>query len=217
MLPLALAALFAVGSTVANNVAANKAASARNNALQAQRTRDRMKDEETQALQAQSEQRYDNTPQQMDEKRVQLGDYLSSVGNATAAPALLPASTSTVTVQEQGKQGGKAAAFTKQQADAKANLRSFGDILGAANRGQAEDLAKIGMLNGFRRGDQGALGLELEAASQRGQQARFLGDLFKLGAQVALMKGLSGGAPDPNATPFSQAAGTTTGRVAGPV
>lgn len=216
MLPLALAALFAVGSTVANNIAANKVASARNNALQAQRTRDRMKDEETQALQAQSEGRYDETPQQMDEKRVQIGDYLSSVGNATAAPALLPASTSTITVQEQGKQGGKATAFTKQQADAKANLRSFGDILGAANRGQAEDLAKIGMLNGFRRGDQGALGLELEAASQKGQQARFIGDLFKMGAQAAMMYGMSGGAPNPNA-PFSQAAGTTTGRLPGPV
>lgn len=198
MWPLILAAALMAGSTIANDVAAGKQARARSAALSAQRTRNRMLDQESQALQAQSQSRYANATGDMAEREKTLGDYLTQYGSDVSAPSVMPASTSNITVSDQAGKTAAAKAFTGQQAQSQAKLRSFGDALGAASRGMAGDMSQLGVLQGFRQGDQDALGLELAAAQQRGAKSKFLGDLLAAGGQMAMMYGLNG-APNPNA------------------
>lgn len=187
------------GSTVANTIAANQQAKARDQALAAERIRQGKLDRENEALNQTSRDRYQDFEGQQQERGSKLADYFTeneantADANQQAVQDMLPTSGSNITVREQAKQSGLAKAFTDQQGQALGNLRAFGDVLGGIGRQQARDASSIGQINSFKRASSGIVPLELEAANEKGAGARLFGDLLGLGGGLALNKGLSGG------------------------
>lgn len=198
--PLAIAGLaLTAGSTVANTIAQGQVTRARNDALAAERIRQGQLDQEAEALNAQSRDRYDDFEGQQGEKASELGQYFTDqkIENSDANAAVTqeqtaPQSGSSLTVREEQKQRDKATAFTDQQGEALGNLRAFGDLLGGISRDQARDASQIGQIGGFKRGSSNVTPLELEAANQKGSGMRLFGDVLGLGGSLALNKGLGG-------------------------
>jgi hypothetical protein len=198
--PLAIAGLaLTAGSTVANTIAQGQVTRARNDALAAERIRQGQLDQEAEALNAQSRDRYDDFEGQQGEKASELGQYFTDqkIENSDANAAVTqeqtaPQSGSSLTVREEQKQRDKATAFTDQQGEALGNLRAFGDLLGGISRDQARDASQIGQIGGFKRGSSNVIPLELEAANQKGSGMRLFGDVLGLGGSLALNKGLGG-------------------------
>lgn len=198
--PISIAgAALAVGSTVANQMAASEVEQARNDALAAERRRQGNLDREAEALNLQSQDRYRDFEGQQDERSQQLADFLK--GQTAEEPArgiAMPESQSAITVQEEGRQRDVARAFTDQSAENLARLRSFGDLLGGIGRAQSRDAGLIGQLGGFKQGSQGVLPLELQAAQSEGSGWRMLGDVLGAGSQVGMMAGAAGKGPSWN-------------------
>lgn len=156
-------------------------------------------DREADALNARSQDRYENFDDQQADRSTSLGDYFTeqSMPTDTAnASASLPTSSSNVTVQEEGKQRAKATAATDAQGRALGELRAFGDVLGGIGRQQARDAGQIAQVGGFKRGHAALIPFDLEAANQKGAGARFLGDIVGGAGSVALGAGLSGAGGD---------------------
>lgn len=198
--PMSIAGIvLTAGSTVANTIAANKVDKARADAMAAERIRQGKLDQEAEALNVASRDRYTDFGDKQTERGTELGDYFTEKNAAAAADnqqavdAMLPTSGSNITVQEANKQSGLAKAFTDQQGQALGNLRSFGDVLGTIGRQQARDAGSVGQVNSFKRASSGITPLELEAANGAGNGAKLFGDILGLGGSLALNKGLSGG------------------------
>lgn len=227
--PLAIAGIaLTAASTVANTVAANKVQKARNDALAAERIRQQGYDQQAQALNVQSQDRYQGFEGQQTERGQQLGDYFkdqtvaqndaNAQANAEMEQAALP-DASGITVAEDKKQAGNARAFTDAQGAALGNLRSFGDLMGSIGRLQARDAMSIGQIGGFKKGSSAVLPYELDAASQAGASANLIGDLLGMGGQLALGKGLQGSFVTPSvgggvSTSIGKAGSLAAGRAA---
>jgi len=169
--------------------------------MAAERIRQHGLDQQADALNTQSQDRYKDFSGQQDQKASELGQYFADqkIENAGANQAAtqelnVPQSSSNVVTQEEDKQRGKADAYGQQQGEALGNLRSFGDLLGGIGREQARDAGAIGQINGFKQGSSAVVPYELEGANSAGAGAQMLGDILGLGGTVALGKGLSGGA-----------------------
>lgn len=195
--PMTIAgAALSVGSTVANSVAASREAKARDAALGAERVRQRGLDQEAQAINARSQDSFENFDTKQEAKAASLGDYFASEVPSpanTAAASVMPTATNDIVTREMSKQSGEAKQFTDQQAGALAQLRAFGDLLGDNSRAMARDGSEIGQIGGFKRGSSNIVPLELEAASQKGRGARVLGDLLGGVGGIAVNAGLTGG------------------------
>lgn len=189
------------GSTVVNTIAANKAASAREDVLAAERIRQGQLDREADALNVQSQDRYKNAEGQQQAKARDLSEFFTGPNTAgeanDAAASVMPSDTSDITVREMQKQTNAAQDFTGQQAASLAALRSFGDMLGDNARLQARDASLIGQVGGFKRGSSGVTPLELDAASQKGAGLRFFGDLLGGAGSLATNYGLTRGGATP--------------------
>lgn len=191
----------AAGSTLANAIASDKIKRARNNVLAAERTRQKGFDQEAQALNTQSQDRYKDFSGQQGQTASDLGQYFADqkIEGANANQAAtqqmdVPQSSSNITVREEQKQRGKADAFGQQQGEALGNLRAFGDLLGGIGREQARDASSIGQIGGFKQGSSGVVPYELDSANSAGDGAKMFGDILGLAGSVALGKGLSAGA-----------------------
>jgi hypothetical protein len=201
-LGLLLGGLATVGSTVANAAAARQAAKARDNALAAERIRQGALDREAQALNASSQDRFQDFEGKQGEKAKGLGDYFATaetsappdpgVANALAA-SVSPVASNDIVTRENAKQLGRAKAFTDQQAGALGELRSFGDLLGDTSRAQGRDASLLGQIGGFKRGSSNILPLELDAAAQKGSGLRLLGDILGGVGSIGINAGLTGG------------------------
>ena len=184
------------GSYAANGIAASKAARARDDALAAERVRQGALDQEAQALNVQSQDRYQNFDQQQEQQGQQLGDYFASQSTAEpTAAAALPTTTSDITVREENKQRTASKDFTNKQGQALGNLRAFGDLLGSIGREQAQDASLIGQIGGFKRGSSNVVPLELDAASHKGDSLKLFGDILGGLGSVGVSYGMSGGNP----------------------
>lgn len=198
--PVTIAGIALTGaSTVANTIAQGKVQRARDDAMAAERIRQNKFDQEADALNVQSRERYDDFGGQQDDKAAELGQYFkdqkieaADANAAAVAEQTIPQSGSALTVREEQKQRGKATAFADQQGEALGNLRAFGDLLGGISREQARDATTIGQIGGFKRGSSNVLPLELEAANSKGNGIKLFGDLLGLGGSLALNKGLGG-------------------------
>lgn len=167
--------------------------------MAAERIRQNQFDQEADALNTQSRERYDDFGGQQSDKAAELGQYFkdqkieaADANAAAVAEQTIPQSGSALTVREEQKQRGKATAFADQQGEALGNLRAFGDLLGGISREQARDATTIGQIGGFKRGSSNVLPLELEAANSKGNGIKLFGDLLGLGGSLALNKGLGG-------------------------
>jgi len=195
------------GSTVANMIGQNQVKKAREDALGAERIRQRNLDQENEALNQVSRERYEDFGGQQEERGSKLADYFTgneaaaADANERAVQQMLPTAGSDVTVREEAKQSGLAKAFTDQQGQALGQLRAFGDLLGGIGRKQARDASNIGQINAFKRGSSGIVPLELEQANEAGAGARMFGDLLGLGGSLALKSSLGKTTPGPNYFP----------------
>jgi hypothetical protein len=216
-------AVLTLGSLAANSAASGQVADARNDALAAERIRQQGFDKQSQALNAQSQDRYKDFGGQQDKKAGELADFYKgeTASAVEGAPQAMPASSSNVTVREQGVQKGKADAFNNQQADALGGLRSFGDVMGGIGRLQARDASQIGQIGGFKRGSSNLLPLDLDAAQSAAGGLGTLGDILGGAGQLGISAGLGGagsglfggGAPTVTgkALPFAQAGAKVPG------
>lgn len=195
---LIAAAALSVGSVVANSVATSQQASARNDVLAAERIRQHGFDQQTAVLNNQSRDRYVDFVPQQQATAAHLGDVLgarvASDPNATTGTAL-PSSTSSVVNQEVGKQEGNAQSFVDQQGMARANMRSFGDLLGEISGKQARDAASVGQIGGFKTSSAGLTPLELDNASHAGDGMMTLGDILAGLGSVGVSAGVGSGNP----------------------
>lgn len=192
--PLTIAGLaLTAGSTVVNSMAAGKVADARDDVMAAEQIRQRKLDQESDALNATSQDRYTGFEGKQDQKAQQLGDYFQQGSDTTAEAAVdTPPSASNIVNRERTKQLGEAKAYSTQQDTALGNLRAFGDLLGDTSRLQARDAGQIGQIGGFKRGSSGVVPLELEDANNAGAGLKMFGDMMALGGNVATISGLGG-------------------------
>jgi hypothetical protein len=221
--PLTIAGVAATaGSMVMNQVAQGKVTKARNGAMEAERIRQKGFDQETDALNLASRERYSDFGEGMEAKATSLGDYFKDQNQAIpqeegAPTETMPSGSSNIVVQEQKKQNAKAKNFADQQGEALGDLRSFGDYLGGISREQSRDAGQIGTIGGFKRGSQAVLPYELEAANGKGDGLKLFGDLLAAGGSIATSAGLSGG--DYNLfglNPGAASATTAASKVAAP-
>ena len=227
--PLTLAiigAALTAGGYGAKAIGQGQIDSARADAQMQENLRQRLLDTEAYDLANRSQDRYKGMDEQRRRRIDDVAQFYTDTAGAVTGDSVMPATDSTITVQEQGKQGRKAAAFNNQQRRAQADVRSFGDFLGTAARGAQRDSSDIGSIAGFKRGSSAVLPLELEAANGAGAGMQLLGDLLAGAGQVGLSAGLSGSlAPAASSGNVSLSGVRTTapsrvggfGRLAGPV
>jgi hypothetical protein len=192
--PVTIAGVALTGlSTGLNYAAQAKAQNARDDAMAAERIRQSGLDKEADALNVQSQERYEGFEGKQDERSSSLADFFTSqqVPEPGAAEAL-PASSSNIAVRNEQKERGKAKEFTDRTGTALGELRSFGDLLGGIGRDQARDAGLIGQIGGFKRGSSGVLPFELDAASHAGDGLGLFADLAGGAGGLATSYGLSG-------------------------
>jgi hypothetical protein len=195
-------------------MAANKAAQARSQVMQAERARQASLDKEAEALNLESRESYKDFGAKQDERGAKLGDILNAPQEEAPAE-LLPASGSNVTVQETGRQKGLAKGFTNKQGQALGNLRAFGDYLGGLSIDQARKAGLVHQIGGFKEGSSGVTAFELDAANQAGAGLKGIADAMGVAGSLAGDMGMQGtGAslsPVPTlGSPFSNAGSVTT-------
>lgn len=193
--PLTIAGIaLSAGSAVANNAAANRQARAQTASMAAERTRQRMLDDEARAVNEQARSRFEDIPAQQEAEVSRLQQVFAGDANrgADVIAAAMPSSDSNITVSDEAAKRADATGFSNQQGEALARMRSFADMFGGIGRGVAQDGSQIGMIGGFKRGSQGALPFELESASMKGAGLRTVADLMNAAGGVSLNAGLSG-------------------------
>jgi hypothetical protein len=221
--PLTLAGVALTGlSTGLNHMANKQVEGARDDAMAAERIRQQGLDQQADALNLQSQDRFQNVEEKKDERATKLGDYFTDQQATPPTAAAMPASGSNITVQAENKARGEAKERTDQIGNALGELRSFGDLLGDTSRLQARDASQIGQIGGFKKGSSNVLGMELDAANSAGSGLRTGADLAGGFGKLGISAGLSGAgglgsaanfAPNASA-PFAFGSGGYTG--AGP-
>ena len=198
-------------STGMNYAAQQKVQGARNDALGAERIRQRGFDQETAAIGTQSRKNYDGADRKGKMEARKLGDFFGAQHpNEPGAEMAIPDTASNVTVAEESKQRGKATKFTNQSAKTLSDLRSFGELLGNNAVLQARGASQVGQIGGFKQGSSNVLGYELDDANHAGDGLKLFGDIVSGLGGMALNKGLSGA---PAAAPFKPT--TTLGAYVG--
>lgn len=195
--PVTIAGIaLSAGSTLVNSMAQSKVQNARNDAMAAERIRQTGLDKQADALNAQSQDRYEGFEDKQGEKAKSLGEYFTQQEIAPAPPGdALPTSASNIVVTNEETEKGKAKEFTDRTGKALGNLRAFGDLLGGISREQARDALSIGQIGGLKRGSSEVLPYELEAANEKGAGLRMFGDILGGVGGIATNAGLSGTGP----------------------
>lgn len=154
-----------------------------------------MLDQEAQALNARSQDRFVDAGAKTEEKAAALGDYFNAPVEPGAAneAATLPQSTNSIVTREMNRKSDEAQEFVGQQGQALAQMRSFGDFLGDTSRLQGRDASLVGQIGGFKRGSSNITPLELDAASQKGAGLKMLGDIMGGLGSIGMTAGLTGG------------------------
>lgn len=192
----AAGAALSIGGVLANSEAENQVSGARSGVMNAELARQFGYDSQTQGINNQARDRYAATGTDMDTRKKSVAEFYgaNNEGLPTAGPTAgaMPASQSGIIVQEGKRQGEKTEAFNKQQNDASANLRSFGDVMATKSLGTARDAGELGIVNGFKAGSNSVLPLELQRANAAGNDMKMLGDVLGGVGQMATFAGLSG-------------------------
>lgn len=182
---------------LANSAASDQVAGARSGVLSSEAGRQRGFDQEANAFNANSRQGYDGATGKMDARAANVADFYKSQngGLPVSGPTsgVIPPSSSNIVNQEGKAQQGKVAAFNTQQNDALGKLRSFGDILGGADRNTALNTANVGTINSFKQGDAALVPLQLDQANNAGNGMKMFGDILGGLGKVGMFAGLSGG------------------------
>jgi hypothetical protein len=200
MIPLALliGGLLSAAGAGANTIRQGQIDQARQHALDAERLRQKRFDQEAQAFNVQSQDRFKGFSGEEANKGQKLGDYLAKASvpvddpNAVAG-ALMPTSSSDIVTREVGRANAAASDAIGKQAAALGDFRAFGDLLGEKSLSQARDAGNIAQIGGFKKGSAGVLPYELEAANSKGQALGLLADLLGGSGSVVTSASISGG------------------------
>lgn len=195
--PLTLIGAVASAGGVAMNMAAqSRVQAARNDALRAERIRQRSLNNEADAINKNSQDRYKKFDRTQERNSKRLQDYYSSQDvPEPSKESALPTSNSNITIAEEAKQRDQASALTDRTANALGDLRSFGDTLGSRSLLQGRDANLVGQIAGFKEGSSNVLPFELEEANQKGQGLQLFADILGGLGGLAVSKGLSTAAP----------------------
>lgn len=204
--PFTIAGVALTGLSAGLNAAAqSQVASARDDAMAAERIRQQGLDQEADAINARSRGRYEDFQGQQTDKASKLTQmFQQPTETPPVVAAAMPASGSNVTVQEIAKKQGEAKDFTNRTAAALGNLRSFGDLLGDTSRLQGRDANLVGQIGGFKKGSSNVLGMELENANSAGSGLSLFADIAGGLGRIGTGMGLSGAGPS-----FSNLFGST--------
>lgn len=189
LLPIALA--LTAGGIGARYMGAQQAQDATNDALAAERIRQEGFDQEARKINTRGRERYQDIAPQREAKASELADLF--LGGADDAPSFgPPPSADSITVRKETDAKAKARDYTDRQGRARADMLSFGDLFGDIGVEQARDMTELNGIMGMRRGSQGVLPLELDAAAQEGGGWRLAGDIMSGLGSVASMGALTG-------------------------
>lgn len=197
--PLTIAGVVLTGaSAAANSAAQSSVQKARDDAMSAERIRQKGYDQQADATNAHAQGQYEDFQPKQDERATKLGDYFKSQNAqpvTDAGPVAMPASSSNVTNIATEKASTDAKAFTDKQGASLGQLRSFGDLLGEYGRGTARDAITVGQIGGFKKGSSAVLPYELEAANGKGAGMKTFGDILGGLGKIGVSAGLSGATP----------------------
>lgn len=181
-----------IGGTAMNYAAQSRVQEARDDALAAERIRQRQLDQEANAVNETSRDRYKKFDNKQGKSAKKLQDYfVDQEVREPSKEAALPSTNSKLTIAEEKKQRAQATDFTNRTGDALGTLRSFGDLLGSNSLMQARDAGTVGQIGGFKQGSSNVLPLELDEASHAGDGLRLFADITGGLGGLALSKGLS--------------------------
>lgn len=190
--PLTLAGIaLTIGSTGANYAASQRVQAARDDAMAAERIRQRSLDREAADINQDTRKEYRKFNKDEAARGKELSDFFTEQQAEVPTEAALPTSASNVTVQEEAKQRAASKATTDQAANALGELRAFGDLLGDKSIMQAQDASRIGQIGGFKTGSSNVLSYELDDANHAGDGLKLFGDILGGVGSLATMKGLS--------------------------
>lgn len=184
-----------LASTFMNSSAQNAVDAARSKVINDERARQQGFDTQAGQLNDQSLGRYSNFGDQMTAKTDQLAQLFKTpviTPNTQYTQAPLPPAQSDLVNREIATKDGIANNYVSHQADTLAALRSFGDLFGGIQRGQAKDAQLVGQIGGFKKGSQGVEQIELDNANRAGNTDKAWGDILGGLGKVGLTAGLSG-------------------------
>jgi hypothetical protein len=196
MEPFSLGAgiISSLASSFLNSAANDAVNGARTGVINAERGRQQGFDTEAKGFTDKSLGRYANFDQQMADDKGRLHTLFTTPVNGVNTPtynaAALPAATGAVQREIDAKKS-LASAYGADQADKLAELRSFGDVMGTAGRGVAEDTGRVGQIGSFKKGSEAVTPLELDNANRAGNTYKFFGDMLGGLGKVGLTAGLS--------------------------
>ena len=205
--PITASIALTVAGTAAQAAGANRAKKAMQGAQSAERIRQKGLQDQSAAVQSANEGRSTRNEQDSMQGRAEAerqADYAAATEAAQAPVATTgenlagDQSANAIIAAEQDKAKANALGYAGQQGNAKAGLQGFYDLqLGnaLANSRAAQEQARLG---NFMRGSSDVLGLEMQAASQKGQGLQTLGSLLNTAGGIA---GMGAGAGWWGATP----------------
>jgi hypothetical protein len=159
--------------------------------MRAERTRQNRLDEEAFAVNDKAVDRYKDIVPQQDAKAAELSDMF--LAGADDAPSFgPPASGDNITVRKENQAKAKSREYTDQQGTARGRMMSLGDLFGDIGVEQAQDMSTLNGIQSQKRGSQGILPLELDAAQGEGQGWRMAGDVLGGLGSVASMGAMTG-------------------------
>jgi hypothetical protein len=189
LLPIAIA-LTAAGMG-ANYLGSRQAEDANASVMRAERGRQHRLDENAFTVNTKMQDRYKDIVPQQDAKAAELADMF--LEGADDAPSFGPAaSDDSITVRAENKAKAKSREYTDQQGTARGRMMSLGDLFGDIGVEQAQDMSALNGIQSQKRGSQGILPLELEAAAGEGQGWRMAGDVLGGLGSVASMGAMTG-------------------------
>lgn len=191
-IPLILALGLSGAGIGANMIGARQADKAQAAVMAANRTRQSALDDKAFAVNKGAQDRFRGFEEQQAAREADLAELLTQRPEGEEPEIASPPTSSNITLQRTGVEKAKAKEYTDQQGQAKARLMSLGDLFGDIDTAFARDAVDVSQIDRFKRGWLDVLPVELDAAAQKGQGWRLLGDILGGAGSVATMGALTG-------------------------
>lgn len=210
MNPLVIFAILKAAQMVSNADASNKIGDARQDAYDLyEKNTDELRRKARDAS-ASTQQLYTNVPSKQKEAagdiRQRLAEAVRSAP-ATASPNPIADSTSAMTKGESGRRSDAELKYVDRLGAALAENLGYTTAMGDANRGVRQNVADLRSIGTSANLDRNVLDIGLRTAAAYGAESQMLGDIFGMGADIFLMKGLGGGgANKPGGSAWSKGA-----------
>lgn len=194
--PITASIALTVAGSAAQAAGQNRARKAMQGAQEAERIRQKGLQDQSAAVMAQSEARSSKGNQDKEQAAAEANRSANYAAANEAAKAPIVAegtniagdqSANAVIAAEAARAGQKAQGYAGQQGNAKAALLGFNDIQLGNALANARALEQQRQLGNFMQGSSNVLGLEMDAASRKGDSLKTIGSLLSAGGSIAGM------------------------------